>query len=86
MLVAEDKLLTHYNGVDYDQIHEYIKVRATKYLKKILQNKGWDKANKNKEKLIEPIHTNSVKELENTAGPEYNDEAIKLANKEGFSY
>ena len=64
MLVAKDKLLTHYNGVDYDQTCEYIKVHATKYLMKILQNKGWDKTKKNKENLVEPMHPNSVKELE----------------------
>eukprot|EP00957_Ditylum_brightwellii_P043619 3306486-Ditylum_brightwellii.AAC.1 len=80
MLVAEDKLLNHYNGVDYDQTHEYIKVHATKDLKKILQNKG-DKTKKNKEKLIEPIHPNSVEELENTTGPEDNMKLSSLQTK-----
>eukprot|EP00957_Ditylum_brightwellii_P069189 5253942-Ditylum_brightwellii.AAC.1 len=40
----------------------------------------------NEETLIEPIHPKSVKELENTVGPDDLKEATKLANKEGFSY
>eukprot|EP00957_Ditylum_brightwellii_P117722 8980484-Ditylum_brightwellii.AAC.1 len=60
--------------MDYNQKRKYIK------------NKRWYKTNKNEEKLIEPIHPDSVKELENAIGPEDNKEAIKLANEEGFLY
>eukprot|EP00957_Ditylum_brightwellii_P121684 9280010-Ditylum_brightwellii.AAC.1 len=44
-------------------------MHATIYLNKILKNGGWECCPKDEEKIIEPLHSSSIKELESTVGP-----------------
>eukprot|EP00957_Ditylum_brightwellii_P123389 9408028-Ditylum_brightwellii.AAC.1 len=54
-------------------------MHAPTYLSKILKNHGWECCPKDEEKIIEPIHPNSIKELELSTGPESEAENIGYA-------
>eukprot|EP00957_Ditylum_brightwellii_P039552 2992154-Ditylum_brightwellii.AAC.1 len=61
-------------------------MHATAYLTNILKNHGWECCPKDEEKIIEPIHPNSIKELESAARPESEAESKQLEADKGFSY
>eukprot|EP00957_Ditylum_brightwellii_P170442 12973712-Ditylum_brightwellii.AAC.1 len=56
------------------------------YLSKILKNHGWGCGTKEEDTIIEPIHPDSIKELETTTGPTSEAERNQLEAEEGFSY
>eukprot|EP00957_Ditylum_brightwellii_P174657 13298664-Ditylum_brightwellii.AAC.1 len=56
------------------------------YLAKILKNCDWECGTKEEDKIIEPIHPDSIKELETTIGPTSEAESNQLEVEEGFSY
>eukprot|EP00957_Ditylum_brightwellii_P171813 13079439-Ditylum_brightwellii.AAC.2 len=59
---------------------------AKTYLSKILKNHGWECGRKEEEKIIEPIHPDSIKELETTVGSSSEAESNQLEAEEGFLY
>eukprot|EP00957_Ditylum_brightwellii_P008340 631234-Ditylum_brightwellii.AAC.1 len=61
-------------------------MHASTYLSKILKNHGWGCCPKDEEKIIEPIHPNSIKELKSVTGPESEAEYKQLEVEECFSY
>ena len=54
--VGNKDLLTRFNGVDYDQTSEYIRIHSSTYIDKILENHGWTTSNRDDSNIIEPIH------------------------------
>eukprot|EP00957_Ditylum_brightwellii_P163170 12424459-Ditylum_brightwellii.AAC.1 len=61
-------------------------MHATMYLTKILKNHGWECCSKDEEMIIEPLHPNSMKELELTLGPDLEAESKQLEADKGFSH
>ena len=72
--VGNKELMTHFNGACYLQTRDYIKMYCERYINKILENHGWDTPGKEDTKLIEPLHPDSIKELERTECPAMEDE------------
>ena len=85
-LEAEEGFVSHYNGIDFLQTRDYIKMHAQSYISKILENHGWSTAGKGESRLIEPLHPSAVKELETTEGPENDAEIASLERDMGVSY
>eukprot|EP00957_Ditylum_brightwellii_P136121 10381262-Ditylum_brightwellii.AAC.1 len=56
------------------------------YLNKILKNHGCECGTKEEDKIIKPIHPDSIKELETTVGPLSEAESNQLEAEEDFSY
>eukprot|EP00957_Ditylum_brightwellii_P162674 12387755-Ditylum_brightwellii.AAC.1 len=56
------------------------------YLSKILKNHCWECGTKEKDKVIKPIHPDSIKELEIITGSTSEAESNQLEAEEGFSY
>eukprot|EP00957_Ditylum_brightwellii_P007676 580386-Ditylum_brightwellii.AAC.1 len=56
------------------------------YLSKILKNHGWECGTKEGDKMIEPIHPDSSKELESVIGPSYEVESNQLEAEEDIGY
>eukprot|EP00957_Ditylum_brightwellii_P146815 11176709-Ditylum_brightwellii.AAC.1 len=52
----------------------------------MLKNHCWECCPKDEERIIEPIHPNSIKELESTTGPDSEAACKQLEAEEGFSY
>ena len=85
--VGNPDLLTRFNGVDYEQTREYIRIHSETYIDKILNNHGWSTANKDASDTIEPLHPKAVNEIETTTGPEKGTaEADRLEKQMGFGY
>ena len=85
--VGNKDLLTRFNGVDYEQTREYIRIHSESYIDKILAAHGWTVPNRDATSIIEPIHPQAVKELELIIGPlAETPEAIALEKKWGFTY
>eukprot|EP00957_Ditylum_brightwellii_P026838 2029464-Ditylum_brightwellii.AAC.1 len=61
-------------------------MHAKTYLSKVLKNHGRECGTKEEDKVIKPIHPDSIKELETTAGPSSEAESNQLEAEEGFSY
>eukprot|EP00957_Ditylum_brightwellii_P138081 10526849-Ditylum_brightwellii.AAC.1 len=61
-------------------------MHASTHLLKILKNHGWECCSNDEEKIIEPIHPNSIKKLESTTSPYSETECEQLKAEEGFSY
>jgi hypothetical protein len=78
-IVAEDGLMSHYNGIDIVQERDYIKIHIETHIDNILKVHGWETASSTEHRLVEPIHPSAVRELEETAPPE--TEAESLANE-----
>jgi hypothetical protein len=75
---------SHYNGLDIDQTSEGIKIHCSTYLTKLASAHGWDVTSS---KPLEPIHPDSVKELETSRGPPIDSpEGKSLALDQGFDY
>eukprot|EP00957_Ditylum_brightwellii_P053078 4024927-Ditylum_brightwellii.AAC.2 len=53
-------------------------MHASTNLSKILKRHGWGCCPKEREKIVEPIHPNSIKELESSTGPESKAECKQL--------
>eukprot|EP00957_Ditylum_brightwellii_P198803 15153478-Ditylum_brightwellii.AAC.1 len=68
-LTVEKELSTHYNGIDYKQTCDCIKMHTKMHLTTILKNHGWECRSKEEDKIIKPICPNSIKELKTTVGP-----------------
>eukprot|EP00957_Ditylum_brightwellii_P070852 5384120-Ditylum_brightwellii.AAC.1 len=60
-------------------------MHTTTYLSKTLKNHGWECCPKDEEKIIEPIHPNSIKELESSTGPEPEAESKQLEIGKGHA-
>ena len=85
--VGNKDLLTRFNGVDYEQTREYIRIHSESYIDKILATHGWSVPNRDATSTIEPIHPQAVKEIELIIGPlAETPEAIALEKKWGFTY
>eukprot|EP00957_Ditylum_brightwellii_P085765 6524442-Ditylum_brightwellii.AAC.1 len=56
------------------------------YLSKILKNRGWECGTKEEDKIIKPIHPDSIKELEATVGPTSEAESNQLEAEEDIGY
>eukprot|EP00957_Ditylum_brightwellii_P145692 11093453-Ditylum_brightwellii.AAC.1 len=62
-------------------------MHAITYLSKILKNHGWECCPKDEEKIIEPLHPNSIKELKTARQPTAKTESKKIeSEEEGYSY
>eukprot|EP00957_Ditylum_brightwellii_P210237 15364714-Ditylum_brightwellii.AAC.2 len=61
-------------------------MHAKTYLSKILKNHGWECGTKEEDKIIEPIHPDSIKELETTVGPSFEAESNQLEAEEDIGY
>eukprot|EP00957_Ditylum_brightwellii_P021617 1630051-Ditylum_brightwellii.AAC.2 len=61
-------------------------MHAKTCLGKILKNHGWECGMKEKDKIIEPIYPDLIKELKITIGPTSDAESNQLEAEEGFSY
>eukprot|EP00957_Ditylum_brightwellii_P123461 9413021-Ditylum_brightwellii.AAC.1 len=61
-------------------------MHAKTYLSKILKNHGSECGTKEEDKIIKPIHSDSIKELETTIGPTSEAESNQLEAEEDFSY
>ena len=85
-LEAEEDVVSHYNGIDFLQTRDYIKMHAQSYIAKILENHGWSAAGKGETRLVEPLHPSAMKELETTEGPENDADIASLEREAGFSY
>ena len=84
--IENKDLMTKFNGANYVQSREYIKMHFQSYIENILNNHGWDTPLKDDKKLIEPLHPDSIKELETTPGPQSQTDQQELADRMGFSY
>eukprot|EP00957_Ditylum_brightwellii_P068258 5181565-Ditylum_brightwellii.AAC.1 len=85
-ITIEKEVLTYYNGIDYKQTCEYIKMHAITYLTNILKNHNWECCPKDEEKIIETIHPTSIKELESTARPDLEAESKQLEADEDSAH
>jgi hypothetical protein len=85
-IVAEDGLMSHYNGIDIVQARDYIKINAETYIDKILKVHGWETASSTEYHLVEPIHPSAVREIEETAPPEMEAESLANEKNAGFPY
>eukprot|EP00957_Ditylum_brightwellii_P199707 15223857-Ditylum_brightwellii.AAC.1 len=61
-------------------------MHAKKYLNKILKNHGWECGTKEEDKIIKPIHPNSIKELETTIDSSSEVESNQLGAEEDIGY
>ena len=76
--IGNKGLMTKFNGADYVQSREYIKMHCQSYIEKILNNHGWYTTVKDDTKHIEPLHPDSTKELETTPGSQSQTEQQEL--------
>ena len=68
-VVGNKELLTRFNGVDYEQTREYIRIHSESYIDKILAAHRWTIPNRDATPNIEPIHPQTVKDLDLIIGP-----------------
>eukprot|EP00957_Ditylum_brightwellii_P202860 15332116-Ditylum_brightwellii.AAC.1 len=85
-LTVEKELIHYYNGIDYKQTQDYVKMHAKTYLSKILKNHDWECGTKEEDKIIKPIHPDLIKELETTVGPSSEAESKQLEAEEEIGY
>ena len=85
-LIKNEGLMEKFNGANHLQSIQYIKMHCQSYIEKILNNHGWDSPVKDDAKLIEPLHPDSIKELETTPGPQSQTEQQELEDSMGFYY
>jgi hypothetical protein len=63
MIVAEEDLTSHYNGLEIVQARDYVHVYFAPYLDTIIANNSYTEERNNETRLIEPMHPSSMKEL-----------------------
>lgn len=81
--------LDSFNGVDVDQTREYVKVHCETYIDKMLLHHGWSTpgAKENSTKPIEPLQSDTVKELYSVyANTDIVVNSVALELEKGFSY
>lgn len=86
VIVAEEGLTSHYNGLEIVQARDYVHIHVAPYLDKIIATHGWSEEGNNETRLIEPLHPSSIKELETSEGPEDPAEARAIEKSAGFGY
>jgi hypothetical protein len=79
-------LVTHYNGLEVVQDRDYVHIHVVPYIEKILNNHGWATAGKDEDRIIEPVHSSSIKEIESYEGPEDPAAAKAIENNAGSKY
>jgi hypothetical protein len=79
-------LVTHYNGLEVVQDRDYVHIHVGPYIDKILNNHGWATAGKDEDRIIEPVHPSSIKEIESSEVPEDPAAAKAIDNTAGFKY
>ena len=85
---GEDKLASHYNGIELDQRREYIAIKVFFYIVKVCENNGWENMNFSKSKPSAPISVAMAKAIiESGKGPPIKSvDGLKLEEKMGFGY
>jgi hypothetical protein len=86
---AEEGLVSHYNGIEIVQSRDYIKIHVEGYIDKILDGHGWSTPSSTEGSTVEPVepvHPNTINELETTIGPKDPKAAAALATSSGFGY
>ncbi len=56
-IILEDGLVVHYNGIDFLQTRDIIKIHFYFYIQKILENHKWQAFNYSEARLVEPLHS-----------------------------
>jgi hypothetical protein len=85
-IIAEDGLMSHYNGIDIVQARDYINIHVETYIDKILKVHEWETVSSTEDPLVEPIHPSAVHELEETAPPETEAEYLANLKDAAFPY
>jgi hypothetical protein len=85
-IIAEDGIMSHYNGIDIVQARDYIKIHVETYIDKIIKVHGWETASSTEDRIVDPIHPSAVRELEETAPPETEAECLANEKDAGFPY
>jgi hypothetical protein len=76
----------HYNGLEVVQARDYIHIHIDPCVDNILNNNGWDTDGKDVNSITEPVHPNSIKEIESSEGPDDPVSAKAIDPAAGFKY
>ena len=84
--IGNKDLMTRFNGANFIQSRDYIKIHCLSFIDKILSSHGWNTPGKDDGKPIEPLHPDAVKELETISGPTVLEDKLTLEKEAGFGY
>jgi hypothetical protein len=79
-------LAMHYNGLEVVHDRDYINIHIGPYVDNIINNHGWATVGKDDNRIIEPVHPKSIKEIESSEGPTDPMESKAIESAAGFKY